>query len=297
MKRPKPNVFEYLDLSTYLKSYYLFRKQYGQKFSYEAWSAELGFNKSRSFLRMVLIGKKKASKSFVDAFTASALESAAEREYFECLVKFSQSPTVSEREIYGKKLIEILRSNLPVKKIENSPDFVSTILLPRLFTIATFKDIEPTAGSFSKILEIEENQIIQSLKILEEMGLVISDGEGREKIYRTTTDRFRVPDNKGNLNLLSFHEASLKEAVCAFTKPKELRSYKSLFLAMDEEELKNFYAAMNAFASELLAKHTPADLSGRRVFQVNFNNYPVSADPTNKSESGAGQETAPGKDL
>lgn len=53
----KPNIFEYLDIISYLSDYYMYRKSIHSGFSYESWAAELEL-KSRSFLRMMVLGKK-----------------------------------------------------------------------------------------------------------------------------------------------------------------------------------------------------------------------------------------------
>lgn len=270
-----PVVFDFLDLSLYLQSYYKYRKA-DKSFSYESWSAELGFNKSRSFLRMILIGRKRASPAFIEAFSKRALYSEAEKEYFLYLVKYSQAKTHEDKQMYGQKLVRVLRNNLGSHTIESSAkDFISSPFLPRLFTIVTFRDIKGTAAVYARLLNTSIEQVQNGLELLKKVELVSSKSENGEVVWFALTDRFRVPDERGSVNLLNFHEQSLMDAIAAFDKPKELRSYKSLLLAMNDEELKGFYKSLNEFAAEQLAKYTSNSFDGRRVFQVNFNNYPV----------------------
>ncbi|MGE5086882.1 MAG: TIGR02147 family protein [Bacillota bacterium] len=270
-----PVVFDFLDLSLYLQSYYKYRKL-DKSFSYESWSEELGFNKSRSFLRMILIGKKRASPAFIEAFSKRAFYSEAEKEYFIFLVKYSQAKTHEDKQIYGQKLVRVLRSNLSLQTIEdNAEDFISSPFLPRLFTVVTFRDIKGTAGLYAKLLDASIEQVQNGLEVLKKVQLVSSKVEDGEVIWFALTDRFKVPDEKGSINLLNFHEKSLMDAIAAFDKPKELRSYKSLLLAMNDEELRDFYKSLNEFVAEQMAKYTSNSFDGRRVFQVNFNNYPV----------------------
>lgn len=272
-----PIVFDYLDLNFYLQAYYKYRKSNQKDFSYETWSDELGFNKSRSFLRMIVIGKKKASPLFIEAFCGLSFQSALEKEYFLCLVKYSQAGTLTDKQAYGNNLVQILKKSTTLQQIENT-DFVSSPLLPRLLTLISFHDIEPQAPTYARLLNLPLPQVEEALSTLRSLELIESFVKDGRLQWRALSERFKVPDHKGNLNLMAFHEKSLREAIAAFDKPKSLRQYKSLLLAMSEEELELFYRNLNDFAAEQLARFTPNQFSGRRVFQVNFNSYPVAGD-------------------
>ena len=78
----KPIVYEYLSLQLYLQNYYQYRKYENKRFSYETWLMEMGLSVNRSFIRLVVLGKKKAPASFVEAFCKQCFESKKEIEYF-----------------------------------------------------------------------------------------------------------------------------------------------------------------------------------------------------------------------
>jgi uncharacterized protein (TIGR02147 family) len=269
-----PVVFEYLDVLAYLQEYYAFRKSHDRGFSYENWSIELGFN-SRSFLRMMVIGKKKVTPKFIESFCAKRFSSAQERDYFEYLVKYSQALGVKDRQAYGQKMIQIIRSQQPTHVIEDPKDFVSSPLLPRLFTLLSFEDLTPTAEVMAKLLGQSQEVVESALAILEKMNLVHRNEVEGVIVWKSLSSHFKVPDDYGSLNLFKFHETSLRDAIEAFEKPRELRRYKSLLLPMDEEGIKNFHTILDQFAAEQVARYRSETYQGKRMFQANFNIYPV----------------------
>ncbi|MBO9668017.1 MAG: DUF4423 domain-containing protein [Bdellovibrio sp.] len=196
MKKAKPVVFEYLDAYQYLQDYYAFRKKLDAGFSYESWAVELNFN-SRSFLRMMIYGKKKL----------------------------------------------------------------------------TDKVVEKTPVVLAAILKVSEEVLLEGLAVLHNLKLIELSTTGK---WSSQVDAFRVPDNKGSLNLRKFHEKSLREACQAFDYPKEVRRYKSLLLPMTLDDYEVFNHLLDDFAKEQMARHNPKTYSGRRLFQLNFNIYPVS---------------------
>lgn len=55
----KPNISDYLDYRKFMLDSYNFKKKSTKKFSYSRWAEKAGF-KSRSFLRLVMLGDRKS---------------------------------------------------------------------------------------------------------------------------------------------------------------------------------------------------------------------------------------------
>jgi uncharacterized protein (TIGR02147 family) len=271
----KPIIFNYLDLHSYLREYYKFRKLLDGGFSYEAWSMELNFNKSRSFLRMILIGKKKASSGFVEAFSNQNFATKRERDYFLYMVKYSQASSPAEKQAFSLRMIEILRTDTHQKTVDNFADFVSNPLLPRLLTLLSFEDLERNADTFSKLLNLTSEHVENLLGTLFNLGLAESFQVEGQTFWKSLNERFKIKDHKGSRDLYKFHEASLQDALRAFDEPQELRKYKSLLLPMSEPELQEFYSQLDTFASTQFVRFSANCYQDRRLFQVNFNIHPV----------------------
>lgn len=270
----KPAIFDFLDAFQFLRAYYSFRKNSGSSFSYEIWAHELNL-KSRSSLRMILYGQRKISPDFCVSFLRNAGLNEQEEEYFYTLVRYSQSATPSEKQMYGTKLVQILKSVMARSEINNHVDFVAKPLYVRLLTMLGFNDIEATAENLAALLDEELPVIDEALDKLAEMELAAIDTSTGKPLWKTTHNLFRVPDNIGSVPLMRFHEQSLLESIQAFHKPKEERRYRSLLLPLSQQELTEFYELMNTFASEQLARFQANEYRGRKLYQVNLNVHSV----------------------
>jgi uncharacterized protein (TIGR02147 family) len=271
----RPNVFDYLDALTYLQDYYRFRKATDRAFSYEFWAAELGLN-SRSFLRMLVAGKKKISLRFVDAFTALNCPTKAAENYFRHLVKHGQAASAKERQLISSKMLQILRHQTEAQIIDDKLVSISDPLLPRLLSLLSFTDVRATAELCARLLKVSPEKILAALQQLESIHLVERRTEEGQDVWFSQSEIFHVPDNFGSLDLLKFHEKSLMEALAAFTQPAKLRKYKSLFLAMDDEAMTEFVKLLDEFVSDQLLRFNSKTFGGKRMFQINFNIHPVS---------------------
>lgn len=272
--KKSPVIFEYLDVVLYLKDYYSFRKKNQKNFSYDSWSEELGFS-NRSFLRLIAIGKKKVTPKLADAICEKVFLQNDEKNYFFMLVQYSQTTSHKEKHIYGQKMMQILKNYNSPQIINNFEDLVSSPLLPRLLSLFSYKDITFTINSLTKILNVPEDVVINALKALQNFGLIQYSSVDEEVVWSSEVKTFKVPDSYGNINLAKFHEKSLLEAIAAFDKPKEMRRYKSVLLPMDKSELKEFNALLDAFAAEQMVRFNPKTYRGKRMYQANFNIYPV----------------------
>ena len=265
----RPVIFEYLDVLSYLKDYYLFRKSSSDKFSYETWSRELGLN-SRSFLRMIVIGKKKVTAKLAEAITNQNFSTKLEKEYFVCLVKYSHARNSEERQKYGQKLMQILRSQYRPQIVEKYEGFGKP-LLPRLLTLIGFRDVGKSDSNLAKILKVKETEIKNALEVLEKLNLINKiNGEWVSEI-----STFKVPDKYGNSFLRQFHYESLEEAMRAFDLPKETRRFKSLILALNEKSLADLNQMLDEFSSEQVQRYECQEFASKNLYQLNFNIYPV----------------------
>jgi len=271
----KPKLFDYLSANSYLSDYYQYRKAQNAGFSFESWAAELGFQ-SRSYLRMILIGRKKITPRFLEAFVCFEQMTAPEVSYLETLVHYTQAKSNIERQNYGHTLMKILKMNLGQESISDHVDFVSNPLLPRLLVMLSFDDIPTEPRLLSFLMSVPEAQIAEALKTLENLELAEKVAGLSGDSWRSKKNMFKIPDVLGSVPLARFHEQSLLEAIQAFSLPKETRKYKSLLLPLSSEELQGLYQTMNDFTSELVARYRSDSYKDRQVFQLNLNVFPVS---------------------
>lgn len=145
-----------------------------------------------------------------------------------------------------------------------------------------FEDILPTSQTLARLMDKSEDEITAALEKLQDLKLTqVSEIKG-ERHWQTAHTTFDVSDDLGSVHMMRFHEASLNESIAAFHQPKELRKYKSLILSLSDSELKEFYVLIEDFSTQQLARFQANQYSGRRLFQVNMNIFPV-AETTEKA--------------
>ncbi len=291
--KAKPKVYEYLDVGLFLQDYYQYRKAIRQGFSYEKWADELSF-KSRSFLRMMVLGKKKLTPNLVESLAQTLFSQKEEQEYFFCLVKYSQASGVKERHIFGQKMMQILKNHNQPTLISGDDSFTSDPIYARLLSLFSYPDIEKSLQVLSQLISQDEEITLRALTSLESWGHIkkLAGGIGHDATaaaelrWASNVGMFKVADNKGSKSIHQFHEKSLKEAIRAFEMPTSVRSYKSLLLPMTSEDFVVFNEMLNEFSKEQMARHNPREYRGKRVYQVNFNIYPVTEElPEIQAES------------
>lgn len=270
----KPVVFDYMEARAYLQDYYSYRKNSDEGFSYETWSVELKYS-SRSYLRMVLIGKKKISDGFTSAFCQSQKFTKAESEYFEVLTRYSQSGTQSTRQAFSQKLFQILREHTGQSEVADYAEFVATPFLPRLLTMLSFQDIRPVPATFARLLGVDLHQVTSALEKLKAMGLAETENAEGEIHWKSLKRRFKIPDQVGNQAMIGFHKQSLADASQALSESKENRRFKSLILPLSSDELNQLYTLLDSFSSEQIARFNSDNYQDRRLFQLNMNIHAV----------------------
>lgn len=273
--KQKPVVYDYLDVCMFLQDYYHFRKSIKQGFSYETWADELSF-RSRSFLRMMIVGKKKLTPIIVDSLAKSLFAEKEQQDYFYFLVQYSQSERVKDRHLFGQKMMHILKNRNQPTLIDGDTHFTSDPLYARLLSLFSYSDLEKNVPTLARILLQENATVEKALQALMTWGLVKKEVGG--ELWSSTVEMFKVPDNKGSHGIHEFHKKSLLEAIRAFDMPKNVRSFKSLLLPMAEEDFVLFNEMLNEFSKEQMARHNPKVYKGKRVYQANFNIYPVTVE-------------------
>jgi len=272
-KKPTPpDVMTYLSVHQYLADLYRFRKTSERGFSYEAWARELGF-KTKSFLHQIVLGQRAITPDTLLIFLAKLNLNDAEKEYFKYLVLYSKASSQEEKNLYGQKLISMIKSHYQQEEISHYYEFLATTLLPKLQTLLSFKDIDRRAEGIAKLLKVSLDEAATALEKLQELGLARADEHGQ---WESQTKSFKVPDELGNSVILQYHEQSLHEAIQAMTYTSDLRRYKSLLMPLKPSEFQSFLGELQNFVRQSLNKYDVDSLHERRLYQVNFNIYAVS---------------------
>lgn len=278
----KPELRTYLDIHQYLEDLYRFRKQTETNFSYESWAQELDI-KNRSYLRQIVIGRRSITESTIKILCQRLNFQGVDREYFNLLVLYSKSRNQEQRNLYGRKLMQLLKTDYEQAEIQNYFEFVSNPLYPKLLTLLSFKDIDSSAQGLALLLKKPLIELEAALETLQRLKLIQKGGD--DSRWNTTHQAFKVPDHIGSVALSEYHRQSLHEAIEANKLPQEQRRYKSLLLPLSAAEFSEFLEDLQIFVKQTLNKFDTEALKKRRLHQVNFNIYAVTERPEEFNET------------
>lgn len=273
----KPDIFAYLDSFQFLHDYYAYRKLSSEQFSYESWNEQIGFT-NRSFLRLAILGKKKVSDHLLQLLSNAMFETKNEKEYFYCLVKYTQSSSQKDRQMFGQKMLQFVRIESKQNYIQDKPEILVAANLPRLLTLLTFKDIYPTSANYARLLGISLEKTEEYLSILENAQLAKSAFVENEKTWQGVSENFDIAGSRGSEWMMNFHRESLLDAINAFYQPKEQRAYRSFFFPMNQSEFEEFNSAYEEFLSAQRIRLNANSLAGRKLYQVNHNIHVIAED-------------------
>ncbi|WP_374073973.1 TIGR02147 family protein [Bdellovibrio bacteriovorus] len=275
MATEKPQIKKYLSSFKFLQDYYSFRKETEPFFSYEAWAREAGFD-DRTYLRLVVSGKRPINEKMMILFQNSLQLDAEERLYFSALVNYTQSKNQEQRKVFEMQLSRMNTPKVEQDEIKNHYEFLANPLLAKLKTLLSFADIPKTSEKLALIFDVEVTEMDSALLALEKMGLAHKVEQAGEVHWQSNQRSWKVPSEFMDNGLREFYRNSLVQAQQAIDYPVEDRRFRSLFLAMSSEEYQGFLKDFEEFVQERLKKHDVDAYENRRLFQLNFNFFATS---------------------
>lgn len=226
----------------------------------------------KSYVRMMVLGKRPINAKMAEAFANSLKLENEDRVFFFALLEYTQSKTQEQKNLFGKRLIALLRLEPDRLEIQAHYDFLSNPLLPRLQVFISFHDLDQSPQNLAWLLGTTEEEINTGISKLLELGL-IQQVRGR---FVPQKKSFRVADHFGDLGLEAFYSNNLDAAKEAIRLPKEKRRFKSLFLPLNSQEFEKYLSNLQNFVNEQIYNFNPDDYADRTLYQVHFNIIPVS---------------------
>lgn len=267
----KLKIKNYLSAYLYLQDAYLERKSDSPAFSYDVWAQEMGAS-DKSYIRMMVLGKRPINAKMAAAFAMSLKLDSEDQKFFLVLLEYTQSKTQEQKNLFGKRLVTLLRSDLDRLEVQAHYDFLSNPLMPRLQVFISFNDVDQSPQNLAWLLGVSEDEVNAGISTLLNLGLIKRVGD------RLVTQKksFNVPDHFGDLGLEAFYSSNLDAAKEAMRLPKEKRRYKSLFLPLNSQEFEKYLSNLQTFVSEQIYNFNPDEYEDRTLYQVHFNIIPVS---------------------
>lgn len=266
------SVFEYMDISLFLQSYYNQKKISDPQFTYSLWARQIGF-KNKTILRMILQKKRTISTNSLAAFQTYFNFCEIERNYFEALVHYSQSKNSAVKQTYGSLLIKIQRQNFHQKIFESSGDsgLLFDVYSSILYTIISSAESPISIENIQKHCGLTQERIGSLIHKLMNFDLIVSTPDG----YTTKHKSFKIADSFQNKNMKNYYKFWLEKSSEAIELPFEVRRFRSLQIALTESEFNEIVQKTNDFASQLLSHVQTNSIEDRKLYLLNTALFPV----------------------
>ncbi len=276
-----PDIFTYSDCRLFLKDYYEERKRVNPVFSYQQFANKAGF-KSKSFVFNVISGTKTLSKSAVLAMAQAMGLKKRETEYFEAMVNFTQAKTGREREFYFGHLQGFGGNHSAVKLRHDQFTYFSKWYYPAIRELVSFLDFRDDYSLLARSLNppVTPRQAKLAVELLLEAGLLRKTDGGR---FRQTDSSLTTGEGVQSLAVQTFQKENLRLAAEAIERhPKPHRDISTLTVGISAAGYRRISEELAAFRkklAEIVAKDEPTD----RVYQINFQLFPLSSLPEGKN--------------
>ncbi len=269
----KPNIFDHIDIGTYLEAHYKFRKRTTKGFSYESWANQLNI-KSRSLLRMMVTGKRAVTVNFAQTIASSLELTSQEKKYYDLLADYSRAENNEQKNMLWKKMVILMEHQQQAAPI-SSADFLSSHLLPKIQTLLGFEDLLKTSENIAEILGASVAQVNECLIQLQKLELIECTNENPPR-WSTDVKRFKVPDAIQNASLKNYYVKAFQDSIEAIALPPTTRKFRSLLIPLSEKEYAEVLEKLEDAYREILHQYKAETLEDRRLYQLNTSLFPLS---------------------
>lgn len=266
-----PQIKNFLDYREFLRAWYDFQKSENPHFSYAVWANKAGF-KSRSFIRLVMLGKRALGVDSIPLMLKSLGLHGDDSKYFTNLVYYSYANNFESRDHYFNEILKLSKGASSL--VKDSYRFLAHPKTTRVHLLINLKGFNATIENLAHSLDLSISEVKDILENLVQLGLANQD---KEQVWRGAIENIKLPEELGNLALQSFHSHSLKEAQSAIQLSPSVRHYESLTFFLDSSQYIEATNELKQFTNYMARKYQSASNShSSKIYQINLNLIPAS---------------------
>jgi uncharacterized protein (TIGR02147 family) len=268
------DIFQYTDYRKFLADFYEAEKKRNPHYSHRYIAQKVGFTSS-GFFSKILQGKTNISSDLALRFADFLKLKKSEAEYFGLLVFFNQAKSHADKKRWFEKIVAFSKSKVKIVQVSQYEFFQKWyfVAIRELLAFYTF------SGDFvqlGKMIDppISPAQARKGIELLEKLSLIKKDEDG---CYRQTDTLISTGYDVKSVAINNFQIATLdlaKESIDRF--PKDERDISTLTLSFSKELYGTIHGKLKEFRREILelVKNDPNAVD--RVYQVNFQIFPLS---------------------
>jgi uncharacterized protein (TIGR02147 family) len=282
----KVAVSAYMDFREYLRAVISSRRKNGDSVSNRSFAKALGIQSS-SWLTNVLRGTKGITMETAHAISDYLRHDVWEGKYFETLVNFNQAKTVEKRNAYFAALKQHLlkKGYHTVGVLE--PDQYEFYSKWYYTAVRSLLGMFPMGDEYKRIgrstsPSITAVQAKKSVKLLSKLGLIKMNENGQ---YELTGAAISSGPRVKSLAVANFQRETMRLGIEAIDRyPHSQRDISTMSVGISEESFKKI-AEIIAGCRKAIAEMAADDQNADRVYQVNFQVFPLSKAKPGRSAS------------
>lgn len=266
----RPSPIGYLSSQNYIRDFDLWAQKNLKSYSRRAF-AQWAKIASSNFITLIVSNKRPLQLGWLDGFAKAASLNKVESSYLKTLICFEQCKRSPEKEELHSELKKQIFSTRVSSLKDSELYLLSSPDTWALYIALTYRPQEEDAAlTLKKLLPyIEMSRIRRELKNFQALGLVFRDEKNKlapKHPFISTDNDYSVIENK------KFHSAVLQEAEVKLNSlnPEE-RSYGSLTILVNQNELSKLKREVQEFGAGLLAKYGEASKEENKNLAVRLN--------------------------
>jgi uncharacterized protein (TIGR02147 family) len=267
------SIYQHTNYRSFLKDYYEEKKS-GEGFTYREFSRIAGMNSSSWLLHLIKGTKNLSNESIIKISKALGL-SAAEAEYFELLVHFTQAKDNDTRDYFYRKMLACKKSLNMAYLSEEQYDYYTKWYHPVVRSLVSKAAFGNDYGLLAARLvpRITAAEAKASVTLLEKLGLIRKDSSGN---WMQAEPILSTGDEVMSLNIVNYHKQVSRLAENAFDRSvREDRDISALTLGINRETFNRIKSRLQSFRKEIMEIVKESEKPDR-VFQLNLQFFPVS---------------------
>lgn len=273
----KISLMEYLDYREYLRDYIAAARKSGNALTNRSFAAAVGVVSS-SWLTTVINGKKGITKKTIEAISKFLEHDPWEQAYFQMLVNFNQAKTVQNRNSHFMALKEHLIKKgyyavkvLEIQQYEYYSKWYYSAVRSILGMVTIGDEYERIATMVSP--SITAVQAKKSVKLLIKLGLIKKTPSGT---YELTSNAITTGNDVRSLAVANFQRETMSMASRAIDLYERTeRDISTMSIGISEHSYREIVDMIADFR-KAIADIANADHDANRVYQVNFQVFPLS---------------------
>jgi uncharacterized protein (TIGR02147 family) len=271
---PTITIFAYLDYRAFLRDFLANKKKEQKRFSQRYIHVKMNVPISSGFLANVIAGKKNLTDVQILKLSKILKLNKSETSFFENLVRYNHAKAVGEKNEYLQRLVP--QQKLKLQRLNpGQMNVFSKWHYVYIREMLAFFPIKANFEEAGQLLDppVSAAEVQDALLSLEKMGLAAKGDDG---CFRQRDAFLTTGNETASLHLAHFQLFTMDRAKLALQtiKPEE-RDITVVACALSPEGFSRVKETIQACRKQVL-QITQEDASPNRVYQCNFQFYPVS---------------------